>query len=55
MLDLESDLEELQESEHRWAAKHKRTIEQVNSLKTRSAANADLVLVTDSSLCLASD
>lgn len=33
MIDLESDLEELQESEHRWAAKHKRTIEQVKTPK----------------------
>lgn len=30
IIDLESDLEELQDSEQRWAAKHKRAIEQVN-------------------------
>lgn len=30
MLDMESDLEELHDSEQRWAAKHKRAIEQVN-------------------------
>lgn len=29
MLDMESDLEELHDSEQRWAAKHKRAIEQV--------------------------
>lgn len=29
MIDLESDLEELHDSEQRWAAKHKRAIEQV--------------------------
>lgn len=36
MIDLESDLEELHESEQRWAAKHKRAIEQVNTLVTGS-------------------
>lgn len=30
MLDMESDLEELHDSEQRWAAKHKRAIEQVD-------------------------
>lgn len=30
IIDLESDLEELHDSEQRWAAKHKRAIEQVN-------------------------
>ncbi|RVE65442.1 hypothetical protein OJAV_G00116490 [Oryzias javanicus] len=35
MIDLESDLEELQESEHRWAAKHKRTIEQTEQLQQK--------------------
>lgn len=30
MLDMESDLEELHDSEQRWATKHKRAIEQVD-------------------------
>lgn len=30
MIDLESEVEELHDSEQRWAAKHKRAIEQVN-------------------------
>lgn len=30
MIDLESDLEELHDSEQRWATKHKRAIEQVS-------------------------
>lgn len=33
MIDLESDLEELHDSEQRWAAKHKRAIEQVKHWK----------------------
>ncbi len=36
MIDLESDLEELHDSEQRWATKHKRAIEQVNTLETGS-------------------
>lgn len=36
MIDLESDLEELHDSEQRWAAKHKRAIEQVNTQETGS-------------------
>lgn len=33
MIDLESEVEELHDSEQRWAAKHKRAIEQVNMEK----------------------
>lgn len=33
MIDLESEVEELHDSEQRWAAKHKRAIEQVNTEK----------------------
>ena len=29
MIDLETDLEEVNDSEQRWAAKHKRALEQV--------------------------
>lgn len=36
MLDLESDLEELHDSEQRWAAKHKRAIEQVRILHSEN-------------------
>lgn len=34
MIDLETDVEELHESEQRWAAKQKRAIEQVNTPDT---------------------
>lgn len=42
MIDLEGDLEELHESEQRWAAKQKRAIEQVRSLRTKSKNISDL-------------
>lgn len=40
---MESDLEELHDSEQRWAAKHKRAIEQVNTVGTGSQLT-DIIL-----------
>lgn len=36
---MESDLEELHDSEQRWAAKHKRAIEQVNHSLPKTASS----------------
>lgn len=46
MIDLESDLEELHDSELRWASKHKRAIEQVNTLGTGSELTKPFVDLT---------
>jgi len=46
MIDLESDLEELHDSEQRWANKHKRSIEQVkNAPGTGKAPHIHLILL----------
>uniref|UniRef100_A0A3Q1B252 Myosin tail domain-containing protein n=1 Tax=Amphiprion ocellaris TaxID=80972 RepID=A0A3Q1B252_AMPOC len=42
MIDLESDLEELHDSEQRWAAKHKRAIEQTEQLQLKVIQEKDL-------------
>ncbi|TNM92405.1 hypothetical protein fugu_019417 [Takifugu bimaculatus] len=41
MLDMESDLEELHDSEQRWAAKHKRAIEQTEQLQMKLIQEKD--------------
>lgn len=46
MIDLESDLEELHDSEQRWAAKHKRAIEQVCTLETGSELTENVLSFT---------
>lgn len=46
MIDLESDLEELHDSEQRWAAKHKRAIEQVDTLETGSDLTEAILSLT---------
>ncbi len=43
IIDLESDLEELQDSEQRWASKHKRAIEQVNTPETGSDFTKNII------------
>ncbi|XP_043952699.1 cingulin-like protein 1 isoform X6 [Gambusia affinis] len=42
LIDMETDLEELLESEQRWAAKHKKTIEQTEQLQLKLIQEKDL-------------
>lgn len=42
MIDLEADLEELHDSEQRWASKHKRAIEQMEQLQLKVIQEKDL-------------
>lgn len=47
LIDLESDLEELHDSEQRWAAKQKRAIDQVDALGTGSVSTENYSYRTD--------